>query len=130
MSELRQRAIREHEGAKKVLEQAEHQLEFQYWDAAISRAYYAIFHAARAVLYARGSEPTTHRGVVREFGRLMVKAGEVDEKYSEILRKAREERQTADYESYESELLPTEGLAREIVKEARQFVEQMANLLK
>lgn len=123
------RAKREFSGAKEVLIQAEKMLELHFWDAAISRGYYAIFHAARASLYSKGSDPITHRGVATEFGRLFVKANLVEEKFHTILHKAREERQVADYGSREKELLPTEGLAREIVDEAKQFVEKIGELL-
>lgn len=37
--------------------------------------YYACFHAAQAVLYDRGFDPQTHRGVVMLFGREVVWSG-------------------------------------------------------
>lgn len=89
----------------------------------------AIFHAARAVLHLYGSSPITHRGVVSEFGRLLVNTGKVDEEYSKIIREAREERQIADYEVYERELLPDPELAQEIVNSASRFVKKMEKLI-
>ena len=40
---------------------------------AISEAYYAMFHAAKALLALRGIHPKTHAGVVSQFGLQFVK---------------------------------------------------------
>jgi len=44
-------------------------------DDAVSRAYYAAFHAAQAALLTEGQRADTHRGVVVLFGLLLVKPG-------------------------------------------------------
>ena len=49
------------------------------YEGAVSRGYYAIFHAARAALHKLDSAPATHHGVVSEFGRLLVKTGKIEE---------------------------------------------------
>lgn len=43
----------------------------------INRLYYACFHAAQAVLYDRGREPTSHGGVLSLFGSVVVTAGDL-----------------------------------------------------
>ncbi len=46
-----------------------------YWDDAVSRAYYAAFHAAQAALLTEGQRGDTHKGLVLLFGLLLVKTG-------------------------------------------------------
>jgi len=36
----------------------------QYYEDAVSRAYYAMFFAARAILLIKNISPKTHRGVI------------------------------------------------------------------
>lgn len=122
-------AKQELESARRALEDAELLSDKDRVESAISRAYYAIFHAARATLYAQGSEPITHRGVKREFGRLIVKTGRVEMEYNAILQEARDQRQVADYESGEKELLPGVELARDIVAKAKKFVNRMSDMV-
>ena len=116
--------------AKNALAEAEILLANNKYTGSISRAYYAIFHAARAVLNVHGSAPETHRGVISEFGRMMVKTGLVDENYSQMLREAREERQIVDYEVAELELLPSAEEASKIVNNAQLFIEEMVRQIK
>jgi uncharacterized protein (UPF0332 family) len=42
----------------------------------INRLYYACFHAAQAVLYARGHDPRSHGGVLSLFGSEVVVPGD------------------------------------------------------
>ena len=51
-----------------------------HWDDAVSRAYYAAFHAAQAALLAEGQRVESHTGVVTLFGLLLVKTGKFDKK--------------------------------------------------
>jgi len=54
------------EGARALLDRGE-------YFGAVSRAYYAIFHAARAVLYSYGITTKTHIGLVSLFGEHIIK---------------------------------------------------------
>jgi uncharacterized protein len=97
--------------------------------SAISRAYYAIFHAARAVLNLRGVAPKTHKGVKSDFSLLIVKPGLVEKEYGTILQDARDQRQTADYEVSEREWLSLDEGLVEMVANARRFVGRMQRLM-
>lgn len=71
-------------------------------DGACSRAYYAMFDAAHATLFALGAEqPTapikTHNGLVALFGQCVVLAGHLTPEYGEGLNKVQRLRQIADY---------------------------------
>ena len=67
-------------------------------EAVVNRLYYACFHPATTVLYARGIEPKTHRGVVNQFGKEIVRGGDATKSHGRFLNEMRTYRQTTDYE--------------------------------
>jgi uncharacterized protein (UPF0332 family) len=69
------------------------------WDDAVSRAYYAAFHAAQAVLLTEGQRGETHRGLITLFGLLLVKTGKFDKKWGKFLANLKDDRETSDYEA-------------------------------
>lgn len=62
----------------------------------INRLYYACFHAAQAVLYDRGHDPTTHGGVLRLFGSEIVVVGDATREHGRFLNDIAELRKRAD----------------------------------
>lgn len=64
---------------------------------ALSRAYFAAFHAAEASLLLLGETRSRHAGVIAAFAQLLVKRGEVDEDVGRVLRSLFERRNQADY---------------------------------
>ena len=69
-------------------------------NGACSRAYYAMFDAARAALAAKGIMPETvktHSAVVGQFGRLLVLSGDVARDSGKAINDVQEIRQLADY---------------------------------
>jgi len=68
----------------------------KYVDA-INRAYYAVFHASKALLYSIGRDAKTHSGLISEIGLHMVGKGLIDKKYGVTLRRLFESRETSDY---------------------------------
>ena len=67
---------------------------------ACSRAYYAMFNMARALLLARGHEPEatkTHRTVLQTFSNEFVRNGPFDKEDGRQLQRAAEARHLADY---------------------------------
>jgi uncharacterized protein (UPF0332 family) len=93
---------------------------------AVSRAYYAMFHAARAILFSKGMKAKTHRGTISLFGEKIVKEGVLNREFADMLRKALDLRQKSDYELY-AEL--NEELVEEVIKNAGKFVEKIKELL-
>lgn len=59
--------------------------------------YYAVFHAAQAVLYARGHNPTSHGDVRRQFGQHVVLEGDASRADGRLLGLLYDYRQEADY---------------------------------
>jgi len=90
------------------------------WDDAVSRAYYAAFHAAQAALLTEGQRGETHQGVLTLFGLLLVKTGKLDRKWGRALANLKDDRETGDYEAMS---WIDEERARRAVEEAEGFVE-------
>lgn len=65
------------------------------YDSAASRLYYALFHAARAMLRDQIAGVKTHQGLFIRFGELLVKP--VPREMQRSLQQAFERRQLADY---------------------------------
>ena len=68
-------------------------------DAAISRAYYAALHAARAALLSLGETPRTHHGVHTRFAFHFVATGRLERAVGDILTLSARERERSDYEA-------------------------------
>jgi uncharacterized protein len=83
--------------AAETLNAAEYLLKGGYYNDAVSRAYYAMFYAARALLAARNLHPKGHKGLILQFGLEFVKKGFIEETYGRALSHAKERRETVDY---------------------------------
>ncbi|MEM2905889.1 MAG: HEPN domain-containing protein [Candidatus Bathyarchaeia archaeon] len=84
--------------AERALRSARLLLDHGELDDAVSRAYCAMFHAARATLFKRAIVTKTHMGTISLFGEHLVKKGLLDEEYTDMLRRAFDLRQRSDYE--------------------------------
>ena len=101
-------------------------LELDDVDGAASRAYYAMFDAARAALLAsgvtvEGDIGRTHSGLIGSFGNHLVKNGPVPKEVGRLLNRAHEIRLIADYKDDSVELAD----AKEMVEQAATFVAAM-----
>ncbi len=68
-----------------------------FWEDSASRAYYAMFHAARAALEEIGVNPRTHEGTNSEFGRRFVLDGTFPREMGRALAEAKAARETYEY---------------------------------
>src|SRR3989338_3058426 len=85
--------------SKEVLKEAEALFQKKMAGGAISRDYYAAFHAAKALLLSQGLEVRSHHGLGQLFSLHFVKTKIFDTKFSRILSKAQKFREEADYSS-------------------------------
>jgi len=91
-------------------------------DGASSRAYYAMFDAARAALLASGFDVgKTHKGVLNAFSDRLVRNGPLPKELGRLLKRAETFRYVADYEGDPVEFSD----AREMVEHAAAFVAAM-----
>lgn len=105
---------------------AERLLQDGDFDFAASRAYYAMFYLAEALLLNRGLAFSKHSGVIAAFGKNFVKTGLVPPKLHAALRQAFDERNIGDY-SFNAEY-PYEKAAG-LVAEAREFIQSIEALI-
>jgi uncharacterized protein (UPF0332 family) len=70
-----------------------------YPDYAASRAYYAMFYLAQAYLIGQGKEFSRHSAVISAFGRDVVHARRVPDRFHRYLIEAYQARQVGDYDS-------------------------------
>ena len=95
MNDLSQRELTR---AKKALLAAKTLLENRLYEDCVSRAYYAVLHAAKAALAMEGVEPQSHRAVRRMFGLHLVKTGKIERDFATILTAEQEDREISDYD--------------------------------
>jgi uncharacterized protein (UPF0332 family) len=94
---------------------------------AVSRAYSAALHYARALLLTFGEEPRTHGGLDRLLQRDFVRTGKLAPEVGACFSRLMSFRQNADYVA---EYVFTEGLAREQMANARTFLVAAGALLR
>ncbi len=100
-------------------------VEAGYFNAAVSRAYYACFYAAEAALLAIGESRSKHAGVIAAFGKHVVKEKGFDPDIARSLRDLFELRNRADYEADE----PPADVVRSAIQEASQLVDAVTQWL-
>ena len=83
--------------ARNALSASEALVSKELFDDAISRAYYAMFYAAKALLIRDGvGANSKHSAVVSAFGREYAKKGKIEARYHQMLIQDFEWRQKAD----------------------------------
>ena len=97
------------------------------WRGTCSRAYYAAFHAARALLFSLGLQARSHEGVRHLFNEHFLRTGRLPLSLSRALARMESTREEADYEGA---AIVTEEDARGQVEVARMFVDAANSLLK
>jgi uncharacterized protein (UPF0332 family) len=90
----------------------------------VNRLYYAAFHAAQAILYARDIEPASHGGVRNRFGEELVLGGPAARDQGRLLTTLADLRQQADYGHG-----PISADVGELHERTRAFVDAMADLV-
>ena len=68
--------------------------------SAANRAYYAVFHAMRAVLAYDGIDMKHHSGIISSFRRLYIKTGVFDVRLSSIISELFDLRTGSDYDDF------------------------------
>lgn len=93
-----------------------------FYDTSANRSYYAIFHAARAILMLNGQDYKKHSGVIAFFNRDYIKTEILERKLGKILRDAFEIRTDCDYEDFY--VVAKEDVEQQI-KNAKYFIEKI-----
>jgi uncharacterized protein (UPF0332 family) len=95
-------------------------------DFAVSRAYYAMFYAASALLNWKGLSYSKHSGILKGFSQHFIKAGIMDEYYYDMLRFAFEQRNISDYR-----FVPyvSDDVATKVISDAEKFIRGTEKIL-
>ena len=110
--------------AKEDLSTAERNYASGDYRAANNRAYYAIFHALRAVLALDSFDSKKHSGIISEFRRLYIKDGIFPVEVSKIIEKAFEIRNDSDYDDM---FIASKDETLAQVNNAKYVIEQVDN---
>ena len=115
----RENSVNEARRGDEVLNAARHLLSYGFYNDAVSRAYYAAFHWARALLFTRGLESRTHRGVIQLLNLHFVKDGPLLPQMAEHLSHLETYRELSDYTAIAQF---TEAQTREELARAEAFI--------
>jgi len=102
-------------------------IESSNYDFAISRAYYAMFYAASALLLTKDLRFSKHSAVITSFGKEFVKSGLLSEDLYGYLIKGFRERQKGDYEIM---IMPSREDSLAVAEKAGIFLEAASAYLK
>lgn len=127
MNEKRNLSLYRLEDAKEKLSSARILLENNRFKDSVSRSYYAMFSAARALLATKGLDSAKHSGVIALFNQHFVKTVLVDKTMGRILENAKDIRENSDYGDF---AIVTKEEAEEQVKNAEKFIQEIEETLK
>lgn len=94
---------------------------------AVSRAYYAVLHAAKAALQTKDISADSHAAVRRLFGMHFIKTGEFEREWSSPLAEGLDDRLAADYDSNRH---VTSREARDESRRAAAFLKRVRRFLR
>lgn len=84
--------------AEKYLSSSKVLIREQDYESAVSRAYYAMFYAAEAILLSDGVTCSSHKAVISNFCDRYVKSGPFEKELGREFHRAYGKRQLSDYE--------------------------------
>ena len=88
----------------------------------ISRSYYAMFTAVRALLAIDGQDFSKHAGVIAYFQKEYIKNGKIEKKYSKYISQAFQIRNNTDYSDF---FIVSVQDAQEQYEKAKEFFEMI-----
>lgn len=112
--------------AYKNLEVARSLLADEFYEDSVSKSYYAIFFAAKALLLTKNLDPKRHSGVISFFSQYFVKTGELEKELAAILKFAQKERISADYDEFYSASVEE---AKIQLENAERFLQRVKEIL-
>jgi uncharacterized protein len=112
--------------AREMLEDARHAADRNRLRTAADRSYYAMLHAASALLVLDGIQARSHRRLLAAFGERFAKPGRLDPVHHRRLMDAFERRSLADYDPIAE--FDLDDIARAIVA-AEAFIQAAATLI-
>lgn len=115
------------EKAERSLRSANRLYSDEDYDFAVSRAYYAMFYCAEALLLTKNLTFSRHSAVISSFGKEFVKSGIMDKDMQRYLMDAFDARQIGDYDFV---MCPTKEECEDTLKSAKIFIQKTKEYLK
>ena len=112
--------------AHEALAGCQYNIDGGYYAIAISRAYYAVFYSANALLVTKGLARGKHSGTISAFRQSFVKPGTIEPEYSDIYGSLMDDRHVSDYDM-DAKIEPER--AESDVQSAREFVVRIETYL-
>lgn len=122
----REAATSELGAAEEELRAAEHLLAAGFARVALTRAYYAAFHAARALLFSEDLAPRSHGGVQHLLNTHFVRAGRLEPATARLMARLQKYREEADYAQA---FVVDDAGAREELQSARDLVARIEAMI-
>ncbi len=88
------------EKALATLEDAEFAVQMERWNMAANRLYYALYHAASALLLSQGITSHTHKGLITQLSLTYVKTGLLTIEEGKLIRRLFNMRNEDDYSDF------------------------------
>ena len=116
------------EKAESKLEMANIALTNDQYDDAVSRSYYAVFHAISALLFTKGLSFSSHSQTIGTFNKEFVRTDIFPKYYSKKIQTLFDERQTGDYDirSDIDAIVAKDSIefAKEVLDSAKSYLEK------
>jgi uncharacterized protein (UPF0332 family) len=93
----------------------------------VSRSYYAIFTAAKALLATKQLDSAKHSGVIALFNQHFVKLGIISKEASKLIEKAKFYREQADYGDF---FVVSKEEAEAQIQSARKFIGEIESVIR
>ena len=112
--------------ANTALAEAEVLMQNGFYNGAISRMYYACYHATSALLLTKNITPKTHKGTLTELNKHFVLYGNFDESQSEFYGNLLQQRMKSDYNII---LSMTKEKAEQLIRSAKEYIDYITFFL-
>lgn len=112
--------------SKEKLNSATILLENKQFNDSLSRSYYAMFTAARALLATKRLDSSKHSGVISLFNQHFVKTGIVAKDLGQMLMKGKDLRENGDYKDFVEVSMEE---AQQQYRDAEEFIKQIEDAL-
>lgn len=115
------------EKARAAFDEAQKVATMSLWNLAANRLYYALYHAASALLLSEGLTSHTHKGLLAQISLNYVKAGRLTQSDGKLIRQMFNMRQEGDYEDFAE---TTEKDITEATPKVKNLMEKLITLNK
>ena len=113
--------------AKENLEEAQCLFDLSKYKGATNRAYYAIFHAIKAVLALEQTDFKKHSSVIAYFNKQYINGGVFSKNLGKDITNIRLYREKSDYVDF---YIITKSESEEQIKKAQHIIEEIENYIK